>query len=156
MFGNVEGKLLRGDAESGPVRLVGGCLSVLAAMLGGPLARRVRPDGRWLMIEDLNEAPYRVDRYLAALKLAGWFDRVAGVLVGSFDSKGEDQTPAVIELLKYHVPADRQLPVVTTRSFGHVWPMTPLEINRRLMMRVVGRRVTITLPKSRTLPSITR
>lgn len=142
-FGNVEGKLVRGDARSGSIRLVGGCLSVLVAMLAGPLAKRFEHDGRWLTIEDVNEPPYRIDRYLATLKLAGWFDRVAGVLVGAFHTGNEDQQPAVLELLKYHLPTDRRVPVVSTRSFGHIWPMVPLKVNRPLKMTVTGRKVSI-------------
>ncbi len=142
-LGNIEGKLARGRARSGSVRLVGGCLSVLVAMLAGPLAKRLRPDGAWLAIEDLQEPPYRIDRHLATLKLAGWFERVAGVLVGAFHNDKQDQSAAMLELLQYHLPKTRQVPIVTTQSFGHVWPMVPVEINRALQMRVTGRKVTI-------------
>ncbi len=141
-LGTVGGRLARGRVESGPIRLVGGCLSVLVAMLAGRLGKRLRPAGRWLAIEDVGEAPYRIDRHLATLKTAGWFDRVAGVLVGAYHAKGQDQIPAVLELLRYHTPSDRRLPIVTTRAFGHVWPMTPLELNRRLLLHVHGRPVT--------------
>jgi muramoyltetrapeptide carboxypeptidase len=143
VFGDVRGRLVRGEARSGPVRLVGGCLSVLVAMLAAPLARRLRPNGCWLAIEDVDEPPYRTDRHLAALKLAGWFEHVAGVLVGSFHTNDEDQTPAVLELLKYHIAAERRLPIVVTHVFGHVWPMVPLPINRRMQMNVRRRSVTV-------------
>ncbi len=142
-FTNIKGKLARGAARSGSIRLVGGCLSVLVAMLAGPLGRRLEHDGYWLAIEDLQEPPYRIDRHLATLKLAGWFERVAGVLVGAFHNNDADQRAAVLELLKYHLPPKRRVPVVTTNSFGHVWPMMPLELNRRLKMTVSGRRVSI-------------
>ncbi len=79
----------------------------------------------------------------AALKLAGWFDRVAGVLVGDFRMMHADTQPAVVELLRYHLPASRRVPVVTTRSFGHVWPMTPVLLNRPVRLASRGRTVTI-------------
>jgi muramoyltetrapeptide carboxypeptidase len=142
-FANVKGRLARGTVRSRSIRLVGGCLSVLVAMLAGPLARRLRPDGCWLAIEDLQEPPYRIDRHLATLKLAGWFERVAGILVGAFHDDDEDQQAAVLELLSYHLPSKRRVPVVTTHSFGHVWPMVPLELNRPVKMTVAGRRVSI-------------
>lgn len=142
-LGNIEGRLARGRARSGSIRLAGGCLSVLVAMLAGPLGRRLEHDGAWLAIEDLQEPPYRIDRHLATLKLAGWFDRVAGVLVGAFHHDNQDQQAAVLELLKYHLPPERSVPVVTTNSFGHVWPMVPLELNRPLRMTATGRRVSI-------------
>jgi muramoyltetrapeptide carboxypeptidase len=145
------GRLVAGSVASDRVRLAGGCLSVLAAFVGGRLGRRVRPDGRWLAIEDINEAPYRIDRWLAALKLAGWFDRMAGVLVGDFHTKDDrDQSAAVGELLRFHLPPQRRLPVVLTRDFGHVWPMAPLSLNRPLELRVRGGRVEIVQANSPT------
>jgi muramoyltetrapeptide carboxypeptidase len=142
LFGPLVGQVVSGKARSGPVRLVGGCLAVLAA-IAGPLAKRIRPDGRWLLIEDIKEAPYRVDRHLAAFKLAGWFEKIAGVIVGDFHMMNEDTQPAVVELLKYHLPARRSVPIITTRSFGHVWPMVPVLLNRPLAMTVRGGSVTI-------------
>lgn len=140
------GELVAGRAASGPVRLIGGCLSVLAAMLAGPLGRRLRPEGRWLAIEDVNEAPYRIDRYLAALQLAGWFERLAGVIVGDFHSReAPDLRRAVVELLAFHVPRSRRMPIVLTRDFGHVWPMKPLPIGPELALAVRGRRVRLAL-----------
>jgi muramoyltetrapeptide carboxypeptidase len=137
-FGPIRGQLVAGKTKSGPVRLVGGCLAILAAVTAGPLGRRLRPDGKWLIIEDIREAPYRLDRHLAALKHAGWFDRAAGLLLGDFHMLHEDTQPAVLELLKYHLPARRRTPVVITRSFGHVWPMVPVLVNRPLRLEVNG------------------
>jgi muramoyltetrapeptide carboxypeptidase len=142
-FGPLRGELVAGRLQSGRVRLVGGCLAVLMALMGSPLGRRLRPRGKWLILEDIKESPYRIDRHLAALKLAGWFDVAAGVLVGDFRMLHDDTQPAVLELLRYHLPADRQVPVVATRSFGHVWPMVPVLLNRPLRMAVRGRMVTI-------------
>jgi muramoyltetrapeptide carboxypeptidase len=143
-FGPVRGELVTGKAESGRMRIVGGCLAVLAAVLGGRIGRRLRPDGKWLLLEDIKESPYRIDRHLAALKHAGWFERAAGLLVGDFRMMHEDTQPAVLELLKYHLPGKRRLPVVTTRRVGHVWPMVPVLLNRPLEMEVRGRAVTLT------------
>jgi muramoyltetrapeptide carboxypeptidase LdcA involved in peptidoglycan recycling len=142
-FSPIRGELVRGKAREGTVRLIGGCISVLAAMLTGPLARRLKPDGRWLIIEDINEAPYRIDRHLAALKLAGWFERLSGVLVGDFHTKQEDQTAVVVEILRYHLPPQRNLPVAVTRSFGHTWPMTPIPLNRPLALTLRARSFTL-------------
>lgn len=63
-------------------RVVGGNLSVLYAMLGTPYFPPVA--GRWLLLEDLDEYLYHVDRMLVALGQAGVFDAAEGVLVGSF------------------------------------------------------------------------
>ncbi|MBK9128592.1 MAG: LD-carboxypeptidase [Phycisphaerales bacterium] len=133
-FGPIEGRLASGRLRPGPVRVVGGCLSVLAAVAGGEIGRRIRPRGHWLAIEDIKETPYRIDRFLATLKIAGWFERCVGVLVGDFRSGHTDTQPAVLELLRYHLPDALRTPVVTTRSFGHTWPLVPLPINQPLSL----------------------
>lgn len=143
VFGPLRGRWVAGKLRAGPVRLIGGCLAVLAAVLGGSHGQRLRPDGKWLFLEDIQEEPYRIDRHLAALKFAGWFDRIAGVLVGDFHTLTADTQPAVLELLRFHLPPRRRLPVVTTRDFGHVWPMVPVPVNRTLKLSVRGREVFI-------------
>ena len=142
-FGPIRGRLVAGKIRSGEIRLIGGCLTVLITMLAGPLARRLRPAGKWLILEDLQEAPYRVDRHLATLKLAGWFDQVAGVILGAFHADGADEQNAVLKLLRYHLPRDREVPVVLSDSFGHVWPMVPVPINQPLTLSVRAKRVVI-------------
>jgi muramoyltetrapeptide carboxypeptidase LdcA involved in peptidoglycan recycling len=150
----IRARLVSGRLRAGPVRVIGGCLSVMAGLIAGPIGRRLRPDGKWLAIEDVNEAPYRVDRFLAALKVAGWFERLGGVLVGDFHTADDhDQTRSVLEILRFHLPAARRLPVLVTRDVGHVWPMRPLLINRPLQPTIRGRRVELAaLPAARAHP----
>ena len=71
--------------------LVGGNLSLLAAACG----TRYQPDtrGAILFIEEVAEPPYRVDRMLMQLKLAGLLDDVAGVALGTFGKPEEDPGP---------------------------------------------------------------
>lgn len=60
--------------------LVGGNLSVLVALAGSPYL----PDftGKILFLEDVSEAPYRIDRMLTTLKLMGALDAIAGFVFG--------------------------------------------------------------------------
>lgn len=60
--------------------LVGGNLTVLTALAGSPYL----PDfsGKILFLEDVSEAPYRVDRMFSTLKLMGALDRIAGFIFG--------------------------------------------------------------------------
>jgi muramoyltetrapeptide carboxypeptidase len=62
-------------------RLVGGCLSVVAALLGTPWA--LDTDGAILFLEDVGERPYRLDRLLTQLRQAGTLDRLAGLVFGT-------------------------------------------------------------------------
>lgn len=76
-------------------RLVGGNLSVLAALVGS----RYLPDwkNKILFIEDVGEDIYRVDRMLNHLKLAGILEQISGFIFGqcSFCTKGEGNEPSL-------------------------------------------------------------
>lgn len=63
-------------------KLVGGNLALVCALMGTPA--EIDLAGGILLLEDINEPPYRVDRMLAQLTQAGVFDRVSGVLLGHF------------------------------------------------------------------------
>ncbi|PQZ90063.1 MULTISPECIES: LD-carboxypeptidase [Pseudomonas] len=76
-------------------RLLGGNLSMIAAVMGTPY--EIDAEGIILLIEDVNEPLYRIDRLLTHLRLAGKLAQVAGVLVG--DVAGVD-TLALERLLK--------------------------------------------------------
>jgi len=126
------GRLVSGSLTADAVRIVGGCLSVLAAAATGAPLRRVRVRERWLLLEDVNEAPHRIDRALAALRIAGWLDQIAGVLVGNFHTREQRQSEQVVEFLRMHLRHRPRTPIVVTEDVGHVWPIAPVPLNRRL------------------------
>ena len=66
-------------------RLVGGNLSLISALEGTPYA--IDCQGAILLIEDVNEAPYRIDRMLAQLKLAGKLRQIRGAVLGQFTTE---------------------------------------------------------------------
>lgn len=61
--------------------LVGGTLSLLCASMGTPWAFQP-PDGAVIFIEDVNERPFRLDRMLTQLRLAGVFRSARAVVFG--------------------------------------------------------------------------
>ncbi|QFZ20044.1 S66 peptidase family protein [Saccharothrix syringae] len=71
------------------------------------------PDGAVVLVEDVNEEPYRLDRMLTALLRAGWFDRVAGIVLGSWTGCG-DVAPVLADRL-----GGLGVPVVADAGFGH-------------------------------------
>lgn len=71
--------LVTGVAQ-GP--LVGGTLAVLSRLLGTPFLPPL--EGAILLLEDVGERPYRVDRMWTHLALAGVFRHVRGIVLGSF------------------------------------------------------------------------
>lgn len=68
-----------GTAEG---RLLGGCISILAAAAGTPYALRPDPEGTLLFLEDVDEKPFRIDRALMQLRAAGAFEGVRGIVFG--------------------------------------------------------------------------
>jgi muramoyltetrapeptide carboxypeptidase len=74
-------------------RLVGGNLAIVASLLGTPHAVPVA--GNLLLLEDIGEAPYRIDRLLTQLRLAGALDAATGFVLGSFN--GEEDPSAVLQ-----------------------------------------------------------
>lgn len=107
--------------------LAGGCLSLLAHLCGTPWLPRLR--GSVLFLEDVDEKPYRLDRYLTQLRLAGALDGVRGVCIGQLTAcdhgglRGADTVrafvramgvPAIEGLPAGHVDANFALPLGTT------------------------------------------
>jgi muramoyltetrapeptide carboxypeptidase len=78
-------RVLRSGRARG--RLVGGNLALLASLVG----TRYAPDygGALLVIEDVGEANYRIDRMLRQLELSGALDQIAGIVFGHF-TEGSD------------------------------------------------------------------
>ena len=113
-----------GTAEG---RLLGGNLTVLAASLGCPW--EVETEGAILLIEDVGERPYRLDRVLAQLREAGKLASLAGAGVGSFEACDDEAypSPSACEVVE---EALRPLgvPLVLGLPFGHgpenvPWPI---------------------------------
>jgi muramoyltetrapeptide carboxypeptidase len=103
-------KLVGGRATG---RLMGGNLTLICSTLGTPHA--IEPSGNILLIEDTGEAPYRVDRMFAQLRLAGVLDQVAGLLIGTFD---ETDVPGVDVVVRDHC-ARLKVPVILNFPVGH-------------------------------------
>lgn len=110
-------------------RLIGGNLSVLHALMGTPY--EIQTAGKILLLEDVGEDPYRIDRMLSTLKLAGKFDHVAGVVLGCFTHR-EDEEPWSDDWSMDDVLADYfanlGVPVLKQFPIGHVPYNTTLPI----------------------------
>jgi muramoyltetrapeptide carboxypeptidase len=100
-------------------RLYGGCLSLLAASLGTPF--EIETEGTILFLEDIGEKPYRIDRLLMQLLLAGKFEAVQGVIFGEMldchQPGGQDYT---LEQVIERTLAGYKIPIVYGVKSGHV------------------------------------
>ncbi len=123
--------------------LIGGCLSVIVAMLATPFA----PDftGRILFLEDTGEKAYRVDRMLNQLHQVGVFDRIAGLVFGAIRPVGGD--PRERDLIDRFVgdhTARLSCPVLCGLEAGHGTANFTLPIG--LHVRLDGARLIISEP----------
>jgi muramoyltetrapeptide carboxypeptidase len=98
--------------------LLGGNLTLLATSVG----TRFRPDlrGAILLLEDVHEEPYEIDRFLVQLTRAGWLDGLAGVAVGQFTDCGtpDISQPGVVEVLTERL-TPLGVPVLGGLPIGH-------------------------------------
>lgn len=110
--------VLRGSGRiSGPLFPV--CLTLLTSLFGTPYV----PDltGGILVIEDVHEELYSIDRALTQLRLAGVLDQLAGVLVGSFNGvEGQDEYLAVEVPKLVAEMTPESVAVVSRVAYGHI------------------------------------
>lgn len=101
---------------SGPVFPV--CLSLLTALLGTPYLPDLR--GAILVIEDVHEELYAVDRCLTQLRLAGLLDSLAALLVGSFNGTDDEQSLRTGVPLLARDLTPPSVPVASGVAYGHI------------------------------------
>ncbi len=131
----------RQGAGEGP--LLGGCLAVLLSLLGTPYA--LKTDGCVLFLEDVNEPPYRIDRMLGQLRMAGAFAGLRGMivarLVGGEAREPEDDAP-LPDILARHLEGT-DYPVVFDFPAGHAPGKVTLPLGRRADLDTRAGRLSI-------------
>ena len=116
-------EVLRGDEVQGLPVVAN--LTVMASLCGSEYMPDV--SGRVLVLEDVGEAPYRLDRSLMQLALNGIFSRAAGVVFGTFTDCGEaDDAGKLIDRSLALLPEF----VGKGMPFGHDWPITAIDQSR--------------------------
>ncbi|MFC5749711.1 S66 peptidase family protein [Actinomadura rugatobispora] len=95
--------------------LTGGTLSLLTALLGTP-DHPPPAAGRIVFLEDVSEAPYRIDRMLTQLLRSGWLDGAAGIALGTWTGCGD---PAEVEAVLAGRLAPLGVPILAGLPAGH-------------------------------------
>jgi muramoyltetrapeptide carboxypeptidase len=123
--------------------LLGGNLSLVSALAGTPYACDFRD--AILFLEEVNEEPYRLDRWMTQLDLAVGFRHAAGLMIGICDNcgpQGSNHSLTLAETLDLHL-CPLAIPAVTGYSFGHIRNQFTLPMGIRA--RLDTERVTVTL-----------
>jgi muramoyltetrapeptide carboxypeptidase len=114
----------RGGSTRGPA--AGGNLTVLFTCAA---ARRLAfPDGAVLFIEDVGEAPYRVDRMLSALIASGALDRIGAVVVGDFTDAPPGRHGVPVEAVLRERLEELAVPVLAGFPAGHAHRNAPVHL----------------------------
>lgn len=101
--------------------LVGGTLAMLANTVGTAASRAA--EGGIVVLEDVAEPAYRIDSMLTQLLRTGWFDGVAGIVLGSWSGCGDGAVDTVVERL-----APMGVPLLAGLPFGHGVPALTLPL----------------------------
>ena len=140
----VTGKYLKGDSlpigqaevvhpGQAQGRLLGGNLETLAHLAGTPWFPDF--DGAILLLEDVDEPLYAIDRALWQLAHMGVFSKIAGLVLGPFSgrpSREDDPASDVVDLLEPLCPSN--VPVLKTPLPGHDLPMATWPLNLAVRM----------------------
>jgi muramoyltetrapeptide carboxypeptidase len=101
-------------------RLAGGNLSLVAALMGTPY--QIETADKILFLEDVGEAPYRIDRMLCTMRLGGLFEEVKGVVLGQFTRRDSedtsDESRSIDDVLDEYF-SELGVPVVKNFPLGH-------------------------------------
>lgn len=119
-------KVLRPGKASG--RLVGGNLTLVAALCGTPW--QINTDNKVLVLEDIGEEIYRIDRMLWQLKTCGLLDRPAAVILGSWKDCTTSLTNSLtLDEVFTHYFGKANYPVLQNFPTGHDSFQTILPLN---------------------------
>ena len=138
---NLALETIHGGSATGPV--TGGNLAMLNSTMGTPA--EVETAGRILFLEDVSERLYRIDRYLTQLRLAGKFESVAGVLLGTFSFDEGDQADSASEINAFLTEFFTNLgvPVLSGFPAGHEHYNLTLPMGGQIKLDADKRQVTL-------------
>lgn len=117
--------------------IVGGNLSLVASMMGTPY--EIDMKDKILLLEDVTEEPYSIDRYLATLKVAGKLRDVKAIIFGYFTNCDKtdpnDDTQSLMDVL-YEYSKDLPCPVIYNFPTGHDRPFVNVPIGLKARINI--------------------
>jgi len=123
--------------------LLGGNLSLIASIIG----TKFQPNfnNSILVIEDIGEEPYRIDRYLSQLKNSGILNKIKGCILGQFTDcvAKEPEKSLTLEQIFQDYFKNLGIPILSNLSYGHIPQKITLPIGARI--KIDTKRKTITI-----------
>jgi muramoyltetrapeptide carboxypeptidase len=137
--------LVDGSAEG---ILYGGCLSILVASLGTPY--EIDTQGAILFLEDVAEKPFRIDRMLMQLTLAGKLKDLRGIVFGEMKDCVQNANQGyTLEEVVLRIVGELGVPVAFGLRSGHVTRGNiTLPLGVKVSLKVEGRQVSLRLLES--------
>jgi len=138
--GHAAETLVSGTAEG---LLCGGCLSLVAATLGTPY--QIETAGKLLLIEDIGEAPHRIERFLVQFAEAGLLADAAGFVVGQATDADDSKTLPMRQIWS-DLLGPYGKPTVLGFPFGHIPQNYTLPLGVRACLDADAKTLTLLEP----------
>ncbi|MCL2049140.1 MAG: LD-carboxypeptidase [Defluviitaleaceae bacterium] len=119
--------------------IVGGNMTLISSLMGTPYEMDLKD--KVLFIEELDEAPYRLHRYIWQLKLAGMLDEVAAIVIGDILPDREYADPEISLKVIFEALKDVTAPIIYNVRAGH--DTNPFTIPIGATVRIKGSEITV-------------
>ncbi|ELP5816972.1 muramoyltetrapeptide carboxypeptidase [Salmonella enterica] len=131
--------------------LWGGNLAMLISLIGTPWMPTI--DKGILVLEDVNEHPFRVERMLLQLEYAGILNRQSAIVLGSFSGAAPNEYDAgySLESVYAFLRSRLSVPLITGLDFGHEQRTVTLPIGANAMLKNTRQGTQLTLSGHPTL-----
>jgi muramoyltetrapeptide carboxypeptidase len=98
----------------------------------------------YVLIEEVNEAPYRIDRMFSQLRLSGALSKAKGIVLGHFtDCKDTTPTSRTVDMLCQEYFGSLGIPVLSHFATGHDFPFINCPIGLRVKLDANRQTLTI-------------
>lgn len=138
------GEIAPGRAEG---RLAGGNLSLISSLVGTPYAADLR--GAIVILEDVNEPLYRVDRMLHQLLLAGAFDGCRAIAFGDCSGTGDSTGTDGLDALLTDIATHLRVPCIAGIPVGHIAEQWTIPLGAAATLDTAARTINVTFQEAR-------
>lgn len=121
--------------------IIGGNLSVIYSLLGSVSAYKTK--NKILLLEDLDEYYYHIDRMFLNLKRNGYFSDLKAVMIGGFTKIHDNTIPfgaTIPQIVKEHCG---NIPLIFNTPSGHIADNRPFVFGKKIKLQIEGKKITL-------------